>query len=31
MSREAGFDAHVQKPVDIAVVEAMLETLFTDS
>jgi CheY-like chemotaxis protein len=31
MSRESGFDAHVQKPVDIAVVEAMLETLFTDS
>lgn len=30
MSREAGFDAHVQKPMDIAVVEAMLETLFVD-
>jgi CheY-like chemotaxis protein len=27
MSRESGFDAHVQKPVDIAMVEAMLATL----
>jgi CheY-like chemotaxis protein len=26
-SRECGFDAHVQKPVDIAMVEAMLATL----
>ena len=28
MSRASGFDAHVQKPVDIALVEAMLATLF---
>jgi CheY-like chemotaxis protein len=28
MSRESGFDAHVQKPIDIAVVESMLATLF---
>jgi CheY-like chemotaxis protein len=28
MSREAGFDAHVQKPVDFAMVESMLATLF---
>jgi CheY-like chemotaxis protein len=27
-SRASGFDAHVQKPVDIAMVEAMLATLF---
>ena len=27
-SREAGFDAHVQKPVDFAMVESMLATLF---
>jgi CheY-like chemotaxis protein len=26
-SREAGFDAHVQKPVDIRVVESMLATV----
>jgi CheY-like chemotaxis protein len=29
-SRESGFDAHVQKPIDIAVVESMLATLFRD-
>jgi hypothetical protein len=29
MSRSSGFDAHVQKPVDTAMVEAMLATLFT--
>jgi CheY-like chemotaxis protein len=28
LSRASGFDAHVQKPVDIAMVEAMLATLF---
>ena len=28
LSREAGFDAHVQKPVDFAMVESMLATLF---
>ena len=28
LSRPSGFDAHVQKPVDIAMVEAMLATLF---
>ena len=28
MSREAGFDAHVEKPVDFAMVESMLATLF---
>lgn len=28
MSRESGFDAHVQKPVNIATVAAMLVTLF---
>jgi CheY-like chemotaxis protein len=28
MSRASGFDAHVQKPVDVAMVEAMLATLF---
>jgi CheY-like chemotaxis protein len=28
LSRASGFDAHVQKPVDIALVEAMLATLF---
>ena len=28
-SRSSGFDAHVQKPVDTAMVEAMLATLFT--
>ena len=27
-SREAGFDAHVQKPVDFELVESMLATLF---
>jgi CheY-like chemotaxis protein len=31
LSRASGFDAHVQKPVDIAMVEAMLATLFADS
>jgi two-component system, chemotaxis family, CheB/CheR fusion protein len=30
MSRESGFDAHVQKPIDLAVVESMLATLFRD-
>ena len=28
LSRASGFDAHVQKPVDIPMVEAMLATLF---
>jgi CheY-like chemotaxis protein len=28
LTRASGFDAHVQKPVDIALVEAMLATLF---
>jgi CheY-like chemotaxis protein len=28
MSRASGFDAHVQKPIDVAMVEAMLATLF---
>ena len=28
MSRAAGFDAHVQKPVDFAMVQSMLATLF---
>jgi len=28
LSRASGFDAHVKKPVDIAMVEAMLATLF---
>ena len=28
MSRQAGFDAHVVKPVDIHLVESMLRTLF---
>jgi CheY-like chemotaxis protein len=28
LSRASGFDAHVQKPVDISMVEAMLATLF---
>jgi CheY-like chemotaxis protein len=28
ISREAGFDAHVQKPADFAVVQSMLATLF---
>ena len=29
-SRVAGFDAHVQKPIDPAVAEAMIATLFRD-
>jgi len=29
-SREAGFDAHVQKPMDPALVDAMLEQCFAD-
>jgi CheY-like chemotaxis protein len=28
LSRASGFDAHMQKPIDIALVEAMLATLF---
>jgi len=28
LTRASGFDAHVQKPVDISMVEAMLATLF---
>jgi CheY-like chemotaxis protein len=28
LSRQAGFDAHVVKPVDIHLVESMLQTLF---